>query len=107
MSRVGALVIAMLVASFGATRSPAREAPSVKTSQPSSDGVANLPFSRGRRFAHLDDYLAYLRTLGAQDIPFYQPVRPGVYELITLRAPGEPPRFFTRQELLDRFGFKD
>ena len=76
-------------------------------SAPDSAGVANLPFSRGRTFAHLNDYLAYLRSLGPQDVPFYAPVRPGVYELVTLRPPGEAPRMFTRAQLLEKFGFKD
>jgi hypothetical protein len=83
----------------------------LKTDKPpaseASGGVADLPFSRGRTFQRLDDYLAYRKSLGPQDIPYYVLVRPGVYELMTMRAPGEAPQTFTRQQLLERFGFKD
>jgi hypothetical protein len=77
----------------------------VESSRPG--GVANLPFARGRTFATLDEYLAYRRSLGATDVPWYREVRPGVYELVSRRPHGAEPQTFTRQELLERFGFRE
>ena len=67
--------------------------------------VAGLPFSQGRSFTSLDEYLAFLRERGAYDVPWYREVEPGVYELVTRRAPGRQPQTFTREELERRFGF--
>jgi hypothetical protein len=69
-------------------------------------GVADLPFARGRTFATLDEYLAYRQSLGATDVPWYREVRPGVYEVVGRRARGVEPQTFTRQELLEKFGFR-
>ena len=68
--------------------------------------MAGLPFARGRTFTSLDQYLTYLRTLGAQDIPYYEEVEPGVYQAVTNGPPGTPVQRFTREELERRFGFK-
>lgn len=64
------------------------------------------------RFRSLDEYLAFLeRTQGPVDGPWYREIRPGVYELVTgnLRVLGADPnaqkRTFTRQELMQQFGF--
>lgn len=67
----------------------------------------DLPFAQGQGFADLDAYLAHLETLGTIGVTWYRPLPDGTYEEIRLRAPGTPPRTFTRQELLDRFGFED
>ena len=67
--------------------------------------VAGLPFSQGRSFATLDDYLAFLKARGAHDVPWYREARPGVYELVTRRRPGTPPQLFTREQLAQKFGF--
>ena len=67
--------------------------------------VSGLPFSQGRSFTSLDQYLAFLETRGAYDIPWYRKVRPGVYELVTRRPPGTPRQVFTREELARKFGF--
>lgn len=67
-----------------------------------------------KRFASLDDYLAWLRdTQAPVDKPYYEEVRPGVYQLRTgnLRVlvpesddkAGE--QTFTRAQLLKKFGF--
>lgn len=67
--------------------------------------VAGLPFSQGRSFSSLDDYLAFRKTRGAYDVPWYREVRPGVYELVTRRPPGTQPQTFTRAQLAEKFGF--
>lgn len=67
--------------------------------------VAGLPFSQGQSFASLDDYLAFLKTRGAYDVPWYREVRPGVFELVTRRPPGAQPQTFTREQLAEKFGF--
>ena len=67
-----------------------------------------------QRFAALDDYLDWLRqTQAPVDGPWYEEIRPGVYQLRTgnLRILGpegdETPRAqtFTREQLLKKFGF--
>ena len=73
--------------------------------RPSAGGVPDLPFSQGRSFASLDEYLAFLRERGRYDVPWYREIRPGVYELVSRRGPGAEPRHFTRDELERRFGF--
>ena len=65
-----------------------------------------LPFAHGRTFATLDDYLAHLRDhAGPIGQPWYRELRPGVYELVTNRAPPGEPAIVTRAELMRRFGF--
>ena len=82
--------------------SPAKEA---TTAEDRAQPVSGLPFSQGRSFTSLDEYLAFLETRGAYDLPWYRKVRPGVYELVTRRPPGTPPQLFTRAELAQKFGF--
>ena len=65
-----------------------------------------------QRFANLDQYLAFLeRTQGPVDGPWYKQIRPGIYELQTgnlRQLGGNPPaQTFTRQELLEKFGFSE
>ena len=67
--------------------------------------VGDLPFADGQSFASLDQYLAHLRKLGASDIPFYEEVEPGVYQVMSGRA-GLQPQRYTREELERRFGFR-
>lgn len=68
---------------------------------------ANLPFSQGRAFASLDEYLSYLEARGAYDVPWYREVRPGEYELVSRLPPGAAPRTYSREELARRFGFQE
>ena len=71
----------------------------------SGDGIGNLPFSHGKRFATLDEYLAHLKCYAAPiDQPWWREVRPGVYEHVK-RMPGAPRETATRAELMKRFGF--
>lgn len=66
------------------------------------------------RFRSLDDYLGWLRmTQEPVDGPWYEEVRPGIYQLRTgnLRVLGPEgdatpaPQTFTRAELEKKFGF--
>lgn len=70
--------------------------------------------SINRRFRSLDDYLAWLRqTQEPVDGPWYEEIRPGIYQLRTgnLRILGPegdetpPGQTFTRAELEKKFGF--
>lgn len=74
------------------------------------DLVYDLPHAQGRGFARLGDYLAHLQEMGAQDRPFYVEVGPGIYERVAgRRMPGsapEPERY-TRDELMEMFGFQE
>ncbi|MCA1600256.1 MAG: hypothetical protein LC776_00960 [Acidobacteria bacterium] len=71
----------------------------------SGEGVAGLPFSHGKSFRTLDEYLAHLRQYAAPiDQPWWREVRPGVYEHVK-RMPGAPRETATRAELMKRFGF--
>lgn len=69
-----------------------------------ADGVANLPYARGKTFGTLDEYLAHLETQGAIDLPWWREIRPGVYERVT-RMPQAQREVATREELMRRFGF--
>lgn len=69
------------------------------------EGVADLPYSRGKRFRTLDEYLAHLERQGAIDLPWWREVRPGVYEQV-VRMPGARTEIATRAELMRRFGFQ-
>ena len=70
----------------------------------SGDGVANLPYARGRVFHSLDEYLAYLEQQGAIDLPWWREISPGVYEHVK-RMTGAEREIATRAELMERFGF--
>lgn len=68
-------------------------------------GVTGLPFSHGKAFASLDEYLEHLERHAAPiDQPWWREVRPGVYEHVK-RMPGATPEIATRDELMRRFGF--
>lgn len=72
--------------------------------------VTNQNAPINQRFATLDEYLAYLKERnGPIDKPYYQEIRPGVYQRTTgnlLQLGGNPePELFTREELERKFGF--
>ena len=69
--------------------------------------VANLPFSQGRSFASLDEYLEFRKKRGAYDVLWYREIKPGVYELVSRRGAGAQPRIYTRPELARMFGFAE
>ena len=85
---------------------PNGENVSVAEERGAAEPVPDLPFSQGRTFASLDDYLAFLEERGRYDVPWYREIRPGVYELVSRRGPGAEPRLYTREELERRFGFE-
>ena len=69
------------------------------------DCVSRLPFSRGKTFCSLDEYLDHLEALGAVDLPWWREISPGVYEHVK-RMPEAEREIATREELMERFGFK-
>lgn len=71
----------------------------------SGEGVAGLPFSHGKTFHTLDEYLRHLEQYAAPiDQPWWREIRPGVYEHVR-RMPGATREVATREELMKRFGF--
>lgn len=66
----------------------------------------NLPFSHGRTFATLDQYLEHLRRYaGPVGQPWYRRIRPGLFELVTTMRPPPARRVYTRAQLMAQFGF--
>ena len=66
------------------------------------------PHSQGKSFSNIDEYLAHLRKMGAQDRPFYEKIGPNKYRLNTGRGSRrKPPQIFTRQQLLNKYGFSN
>lgn len=101
---VGAtLALASLLACSESVAQPDQKETTAVQSQP-AEGVANLPFARGRTFQTLDEYLAHLEAQGAVDLPWWREIRPGVYEHVTTMT-GAPREVATREELMRRFGF--
>lgn len=88
---------------------PVPEAPAApdtrRKESASKDARQALPYARGRRFASLDEYLAFRRTQGAIDLPWYEEVSPDVFELRTSMRPAPAPQRFTRAQLARKFGF--
>lgn len=56
-------------------------------------------------FATLDAYLAHLEKGGHSDRPYYHRLPDGRYQLIAGRDSNRDPKYFTREELLKKFGF--
>lgn len=83
---------------------PRRERGMAEESQPGA-GVTGLPYSQGRSFLTLDDYLAHLQRLGAIDLPWWRRIGPDRYELVAHIVPGGAPERATRAELMRRYGF--
>ena len=89
------------------TAEPSDSADEPRASSTGADeAVPNRPYSRGRSFANLDEYLAYLeRANGPIDLPWWREVRPGVFQKV-VRMTGAEPETATRDELNRRFGFE-
>jgi hypothetical protein len=67
-----------------------------------------LPYADGRSFKTLDDYLAFRKTLGTTGRSFYEEISPGTYRLVAgRRSPGARDKTYTRDELLEKFGFSE
>ena len=68
--------------------------------------IAALPYARGHSFTSLDSYLDYLEHAnGPIDLPWWRKVKPDLYEHM-IRMPGAVPERATREQLLERFGFR-
>lgn len=71
-------------------------------------GISDLPHSQGQVFFTLDEYLAHLIEMGKQDRPFYELVEPECYRLNVGRGRKfSEPQYFTRKELLEKYGFNE
>lgn len=70
-----------------------------------TEAVSDLPFSQGRSFTSLDEYLEFRKSRGAYDVPWYREIKPRLYELVSRRRPGAEPQTYGRQELARKFGF--
>ena len=117
LATAGRLALPLLLASSAACSQP--PAPAVHSSANSGNEgtvvaqasnqlpVANLPFAQGRSFATLDEYLEFRKARGAYDVPWYRPIKPGMYELVSFRAPGAERQVYSRVELARKFGFKE
>ena len=71
-------------------------------------GQEGLPHAQGRVFHTLDDYLAHLLKMGMQDRPFYEHAGANRYRLNAGRGGrGKPPQYFTREELMRKYGFSE
>ncbi|HPE33017.1 MAG TPA: hypothetical protein PLV61_17610 [Parvularculaceae bacterium] len=83
------------------------ETPDAETTASADNGdcVSQLPFARGKTFCTLDEYLDHLEALGAVDLPWWREISPGVYEHVK-RMPEAEREIATREELMERFGFK-
>jgi hypothetical protein len=70
------------------------------------EDISGLPYSDGRSFATLDEYLAWLEIQGQRDLPWYFKRKDGRYERIAgRRPPGQAPEIYTREELMAKYGF--
>lgn len=74
-----------------------------------SQGIADLPYARGRRFDDLDAYLAYLEQYnGPVDMPWWREISPGMYrEEIRMHGSDIEPQTLTRAQLAKKFGFSE
>ena len=98
---IGRLLLAVTVAGCSPSQPPANE-PAAATA---GEAVSGLPFSHGKSFRTLDEYLEHLERYAAPiDQPWWREIRPGVYEHV-IRMPGAPREVATRAELMRRFGF--
>jgi hypothetical protein len=71
-----------------------------------SETNTRLPYANGREFRSLDEYLAFRKTLGTTDRPWYEEISPGIYYLKGgRRLPASRERTYTRQELMEKFAF--
>lgn len=67
-----------------------------------------LPFSRGKTFDTLDAYLKHLEEMSKIDAPYYEQIGPDLYRKRgRFRHQGGAKIDFTRQELLEKFDFKE
>ena len=76
-----------------------------QTGSEGAQGVANLPFSMGRRFQTLDSYLMHLECYAQPvDSPWWKQISPGIYKHMTTATNASQNEIATRAELMKRFG---
>ncbi len=103
------LILLSLLLVWGCRMETATSQPEAHTS-PATDRDAHngLPHAQGQSFQTLDDYLLHLQKMGMQDRPYYDEIGPGRYRLNTGRgSQNQPPQYFTREELLEKYGFRE
>ena len=102
----GAITLSLfLLAGASADQTPPRQETAVSNPVARPAAPARLPWARGRSFATLDAYLAYLeRYNGPIDLPWWREIRPGVYEKV-VRMPEGKREIVTRAELERRWSF--
>ena len=114
INRIGALLfaivgvgaIAAIDASIAGERMGGDESKmSVTTGNKSP--VVDLPYAQGKSFGTLDEYLAHRKQLGAMDVPYFEARKDGSYVYIAGSIRRGPPEVYTREELLERFGFAE
>jgi hypothetical protein len=110
---IAVLSTGLLASACGASLTPS-ETEGHHASNQIGNSVSDTNIPVNRRFADLDEYLAYLeKTSAPVDGPWYKEVSPGLYQLQTgnlrvLRAENsEEKRLFTRKELEKKFGFSE
>ena len=113
MKQILALLAAGVMIPLGCGRPPPPEAP-MQSAQSTLEQEADiarepdqkLPYAKGREFETLDSYLAWREELGHRDLPWYLKREDGRYELVAgRRPPGYQPEVFTREELMEKYGF--
>ena len=84
------------------------EQPAQPTYQKTPEGVAGLPGSDGKTFSELDEYLAHLEVKGHTDRPFWELMEDGRYRWNTGRGMQfKEPKYATREDLLEKYGFSE
>ena len=97
-----AIIILLGVSGCGSEAGNAQQ----ETVQMTSSQEAGKSNSPADKFSTLDEYLAHLKKLGAQDYPFYERAGPDRYKLNVGRGGNrQPAQYFTRDELMKKFGF--
>jgi len=99
---VSAAALVLVALSSGTACAEPKGTATVQTTP--DEGIANLPYARGKTFRTLDEYLAHLEAQGSLDLPWWREIRPGVYERVTSMT-GARREVATREELMRRFGF--
>ena len=107
------LAVALVAAACSAPQNSVEQFDAVAQAASTTAGteVAGQQLPINRRFASLDDYLAYLEKVqGPVDGSWYKQVSRGVYELQSgnfrpLGGDSRQKRRFTREELMKKFGF--
>lgn len=108
--RNSALVV-LLATSAAVASGPIGHDATAQSAMRQAGNVAAMPTDKpSERFASLGEYLAHLKARSAPvgyNKPYYEEIRPGVYRWVSMvrPKPGEK-REFTRQELMEKFGFE-